>query len=112
MKRRITKVILLVFVYCLTFPVFSQDEEEFIGYIPSEGFVPNAETAISIAIAVWKPVYGQIIKGPNNYEASLKNDVWIVTEKVKLGFFSSSKGEAYMEIDKKSGQILKMYFTK
>jgi hypothetical protein len=28
-------------------------------YKPSQGYVPNAETAIRIALAVWEPIYGK-----------------------------------------------------
>jgi hypothetical protein len=27
------------------------------GFLPKDGMVPNAQTAIAIAIAVWNPVY-------------------------------------------------------
>lgn len=28
------------------------------GYLPPSGMVPDAETAIAIAVAIWKPIYG------------------------------------------------------
>ncbi|MBQ0167308.1 MAG: hypothetical protein KBT02_09415 [Treponema sp.] len=112
MKKRINKGIVILLLLILTVPVISQVEEAYEGYIPTNGFVPDEDTAIAIALAVWKPVYGDKIKSSRHYEAVLENGIWYISEKVSYGLFSSSGGELYMEIDKETGQILKMYCTK
>lgn len=43
------------------------------GYKPKEGYVPDKETAIAIAVAVWKPIYGEeIINSKKPYRACLQ----------------------------------------
>ena len=47
---------------------------------PEDGFVPTAETAIQIAVAVWTPIYGkEKIEGQKPYKAYLKDGVWHVS---------------------------------
>ena len=41
------------------------------GYIPKAGFVPNSETAIKIAEAVWFPIYGNDIYDKKPFVAKL-----------------------------------------
>ena len=38
--------------------VGAEDEKKHV-YKPKEGYVPDAETAIAIAVAVWNPIYGK-----------------------------------------------------
>ena len=46
---------------------------------PKAGYVPDAKTAIRIAVAVWEPIYGeeQIAK-QKPYKAALTNGIWTV----------------------------------
>ncbi|HEY6528589.1 MAG TPA: NTF2 fold immunity protein [Cellvibrionaceae bacterium] len=45
-------------------------------YRPKNGYVPNEETAIKIAIAVWEPIYGKNkITSEKPYKVNLKNGV-------------------------------------
>ena len=72
---------------------------------PNEGFVPDANTAIKIAEAVWLPIYGERIYGKKPFVASLENDVWVVQgsmPKIMLG------GVPVAEISKKTGEILRV----
>jgi hypothetical protein len=47
--------------------------------LPKSGVVPDAATAIQIAEAVWKPMYGaEAIAGQTPFEAKLNHNVWIV----------------------------------
>ena len=39
------------------------------GYTPKDGFVPNGETAIKIAEAIWIPIYGNKIEKRKPYIA-------------------------------------------
>jgi hypothetical protein len=67
-------------------------------YRPINGYVPDAKTAIQIAVAVWSPIY-----------ANLKRGVWTVT-----GSMPPSKegvmfgGVALARISKADGRILQI----
>lgn len=71
--------------------------------------VPNANTAIKIAEAIWLPIYGENIYNKKPFVAKLnKNDVWVV-----VGTVHSLKGGApYIEIQKHDGKILRVYHEK
>ena len=48
--------------------------------LPKSGVVPDAATAIQIAQAVWKPMYGaETIASQTPFEAKLNHNVWIVS---------------------------------
>jgi len=72
--------------------------------------VPNKETAISIAKAVWLPIYGKSIKRERPYTAYLnKDDIWIVKGTFnRIGF----GGVAYAYIQRKDGKIIYVIHTK
>jgi hypothetical protein len=75
-------------------------------YVPPDGFVPDAETAISVARAVWIPIYGaKQIDGQKPYEATLTGEVWTVTGSLPKGY---SGGVAGAEISKKDGRIIRV----
>jgi hypothetical protein len=79
-------------------------------YMPKEGYVPNAETAIKIAVAVWEPIYGKKnIEEEKPYIASLKDGIWTVTGTLPEG---SKGGTAIAEISKGSGCILRVIHEK
>ena len=47
--------------------------------LPSDGCVPDAETAIVIARAVWLPIYGaDIVNSQQPFLATLSDETWIV----------------------------------
>lgn len=74
---------------------------------PSQGYVPDAATAIKIAVAVWEPVYGhEQISQQKPYKAILVNGIWTVEgtlpEHYDLG------GVASAEIAKDDGRVLKV----
>ncbi|MBN8705177.1 MAG: hypothetical protein J0L62_04840 [Bacteroidetes bacterium] len=72
------------------------------GYVPEDGFVPNEETAVKIAEAVWFPIYGEKINENKPFQAILVKGVWQVT-----GTIHTSKGGApYAEIQKNDCKIL------
>jgi len=79
------------------------------GYIPKEGFVPNAKTAIKIAEAVWIPIYGKNIYREKPYTVSIKNGVWYVEGSLPRG---SKGGVAFIMIQKTDGKILKVIHGK
>jgi len=76
------------------------------GFKPKDGFVPDARTAIKIAVAVWEPIYGEEhIASEKPYRASLTNGVWTVTGSLPAG---SAGGVAIAEIAKDDGEVLKV----
>lgn len=80
------------------------------GYQPKEGLVPDAKTAITIAVAVWEPVYGKAnIASEGPYEAVLRGSHWTVSGTLPKG---SLGGVATAAIDKKNGRVIKIYHTK
>lgn len=71
---------------------------------PSEGFVPNKETAIAIAVAVWKPIYGdEPIKRQAPYRATLVDGIWVVRGNMK-GLAPGGTAKALIRQD--TGEIL------
>jgi hypothetical protein len=74
-----------------------------------DGYVPNKETAIKIAEAIWLPIYGENVLKEKPYRAELKEGkIWIVAGTLHEEY----GGVAYAEISKKNGCILKVYHTK
>ena len=76
----------------------------FAQYKPKDGCVPDADTAIEIAVAVWSPIYGaDHIAGEKPYHATLKEGVWIIEGSLPEGY---NRGVARAEIAKEDGKIL------
>ena len=69
---------------------------------PKDGFVPDADTAIKIAVVVLSRIYGEReIAAQKPYRATLKeNGIWTVQ-----GSPSAVGGVAYAEIAKADGRI-------
>lgn len=75
-------------------------------YKPAEGYVPNAQTATAIAIAVWGPIYGaEKIASERPYRTRLTNGVWIVEGSLPRGRLG---GVAVIEMSKDDGRILRV----
>lgn len=74
--------------------------------IPENGYVPDEETAIGIAVAVWIPIYGKKqIESKKPFKAVLKNDVWHIEGSLPMGWLG---GVPEAEIDKKTGRIIRI----
>ena len=77
-----------------------------LSYKPAVGYVPDEETAIAIAIAVWSPIYGRKkIETDRPFHATLKKGVWTVTGTLPKGVTS---GAPEAEISKDDGRILRV----
>lgn len=73
---------------------------------PKNGYVPNEQTAISIAVAVWIPIYGkEQIESEQPFRATLKNGVWTVVGTLPEG---AAGGTAVAEIAQVDGRILRI----
>ena len=70
-------------------------------------YVPNKETAIRIAEAIWLPIYGEEIYDQKPYIVTLLDNIWIVE-----GSLPEEEewrgGCAYIEIQKRDCKILKV----
>jgi len=73
---------------------------------PRKGYVPDEQTAIAIAVAVWTPIYGKAqIESEKPYKAKLSNGVWTVEGSLPEGY---DGGTAVAEISQEDGRILKV----
>ena len=70
---------------------------------PSAGYVPDAATAIRIAVAIWEPIYGRKeISHQAPYKARLIGTVWIVEGTLPPNMLG---GVALAEIAKDDGRV-------
>lgn len=75
--------------------------------------VPNKETAIKIAEAIWFPIYGKKIYNEKPFTAELTNSgIWIVKGTLKDLNLGAKGGVAYIEIQKSDCKILKIHHGK
>ncbi|MFZ5942060.1 MAG: YbbC/YhhH family protein [Bacteroidota bacterium] len=76
------------------------------GYTPPKGFVPNQETAIKIAEAIWLPIYGKEIEEKKPFVAHLQGDtLWIVEGTLKGEMIG---GVPHIEIMKNDCRVLEV----
>jgi hypothetical protein len=77
---------------------------------PKDGYVPDADTAIKIAVVVWSRIYGEReIAAEKPYHASLKDGIWTVQGSMPKEVSEKPTavgGVAYAEIAKTDGRIL------
>jgi NTF2 fold immunity protein/Clp amino terminal domain, pathogenicity island component len=73
--------------------------------VPTAGCVPNAETAIRIAEAVWSPIFGdEIVKSQRPFHAELMNETWTVRGSRPV----PTERSLIAQIEKNDGRILKL----
>lgn len=73
---------------------------------PPNGLVPDAKTAIAIAVAVWTPIYGEkLIASEKPYVATLAGGKWTVTGSLSKGWVG---GVAIAVIARSDGQVLRV----
>ena len=77
---------------------------------PKRGYVPDEQTAVAIAVAVWIPIYGkEQIESEKPFKATLKNGVWFVEgslDEPRIG------GTAMAEIAQNDGRVLSVFHYK
>lgn len=84
---------------------------EYDKYIPknvSEGCVPNAETAIKIAEAIWSSKYGNVPDDLKPYDIRLKNEVWTINTSGPQGH----TGSLTIEISSKDAKVIREFRSK
>ena len=90
----------------LSAPSFGADA----GFEPAGGMVPNAETAVAIAVAVFKPIYGtENIENQRPFHAVLNNGVWHVYGSLPVNLLG---GVAEAELSRKDGRIIRVWHGK
>lgn len=98
------KRIAVILLACVAFA--GGDEKPKHNDRPADGYVPNKDVAIKIAVAVWEPIYGaDQVAGEKPYRATLSEGVWTVEGTLPEG---SKGGVAVAEISKKDGRILRV----
>ena len=75
------------------------------GYVPDEGVVPNKETAIRIAEAVWLPIYGDSIYSKQPFKTAYdeKEQCWFVYGSLPENTLG---GVPEIKISKSDGKVL------
>ncbi len=72
--------------------------------------VPDAETAIAIAVAIWKPIYGaKEIQAQRPFKAKLIRGIWHVEGSLPAGMVG---GVAEARISKTDGKVLYVLHSK
>jgi hypothetical protein len=79
-----------------------------VSYRPTEGMVPDSESAIKIAEILWHKVYGDLIYQSRPFTATLNGDVWFVTGTVH----TTRGGAPILELRKKDCKVLRMIHEK
>lgn len=118
MKKKILSAFILLLI---NYQLSAQEKDEKkityerVGTYPDDpvlnDLVPNKQTAIKIAEAIWLPIYGNKIYNEKPFLAELNaSGVWIV--KGILHGTRAKGGVAYIEIQKSDCKILKIYHGK
>ncbi|GAA0551966.1 hypothetical protein FHS83_001431 [Rhizomicrobium palustre] len=72
------RYLLIALAFAFTSPSFAFNEKDYPPP-PSQGYVPDASTAIAIARSVLVPIYGDTVPKDAAFEAKREGDVWHVT---------------------------------
>ena len=93
-----------VLAFVITLACGAQEPKD--NYVPKEGYVPNKDVAIAIAVAVWEPIYGKDhIADEKPYRTTLAEGVWTVRGSLPEGM---KGGVALAEISKTDGRIIRV----
>ncbi len=97
--------------YILCDSISSQMYSEQEGYKPNEGLVPTPEVAFKIAKTILIEIYGEeTIESEMPFLITLENGIWLLQGNYKKEGITFG-GEAYIEIRKSNGEILKVVHT-
>lgn len=106
-------ILIFIIITLLVNPVINANGVEETKKIQvNPDYVPDENTAIKIAIAVWIPIYGKKIKRKKPFVATLNEEgVWVVKGSLRGGKLMKG-GVPYAYIRKSDGKILKIIHTK
>ena len=100
-KRRIRAYVIVTLVGLVLFGEVSAQSVE-----PKAGLVPDEQTAIRIAVAIWEPIYGkESISRERPYRAVLSNGIWTVTGSLPQNMVG---GVAVAEISQADARVLRV----
>ena len=110
MSARGRKQSLFILAIALALTMAFADENNSHTLVPPSGYVPDEQTAIAIAVAVWKPIYGRDkIEAEKPYHAVLRGATWIVEGSLPCTAGNvCAGGTAIAEISSKDGRILRV----
>ena len=78
--------------------------DEPAGVVPKDGFVPDAATAIKIAVAVLEPIYGRDkIDSEQPFKAKLESGTWTIMGSLEKGHVG---GVALVKISKRDARVV------
>ncbi len=101
-KKLLYLICICLFIVSIAIGYTSQKHS----YVPPKGFVPDEQTAMRIAEAIWSPIYGEEkIQREKPFVATLRDGVWTVEGSLPKGW---AGGVALAEISKKDGRILRV----
>lgn len=96
--------------YILDETLLRETYKTFEGYCPSEGYVDTPKLAVQLADIILCSIYGkEEIAEQYPFQVHLDNGVWVIEGYIEEGLMG---GSAYIEIDKKTGAVLKLLHTK
>jgi len=104
----------LALIFCTglfaTVSLFGNDDTKPHSVTPKDGFVPNEQVAIQLAVAVWTPIYGsENIERQKPYKTWLENGVWHVAGQLPKNMVG---GVAMAEIQKSDAKIIRVSHSK
>jgi len=106
-NRKAIVAVILLLLYFASSEILLGQEAKRHSYKPAFGYVPNEETAIKIAVAVWTQIYGKAqIEKEEPYKAVLRDGIWYVSGSLPSG--NAVGGVAEAEISKDDGRILRI----
>lgn len=109
MDKSLLKITALLIFGLFAINIYASETSEH-NFEPVNGYVPDAQTAMAIAVAVWSPIYGmEKIEQEKPYIARLEGNIWHVTGSLNCPpNIRCIGGVAVIEISKKSGEILRV----
>jgi len=124
MKRKMFLLFLLVSFFCGIIFKYYYDEfsyypnrrvvgQEDNGLLEQVDVIPDKKTAIKIAKILWLPIYGKKYLLGYSYKVELVgNEIWAIAGVKNIHrIFGTKGGGPYIEIEKKTGLVLKIGHT-
>jgi len=108
-KLKLITGTLFIVSFILIILTMNAQETSSFSDLEKDGYVPNAETAVKVAEAIWLPIYGDKIYNNKPFKATLRNnEVWVVE-----GTLHNQRGGIpYAEIQKKDCKVLRVIHSK
>jgi len=113
-------LIVAVFLLLISTACIHDYGQNYVPKMPPNGYVPDSETAIKIAVAIWTPIYGkEHIEKQQPYSAELNDGIWHVTGSLpRPRYYKDEKGHEIgvftiggvpeADISQKTGEILRI----